>query len=201
MATLNIKVNNLDAVLKKVDNITKKFEAAAEQELNGWADQTATLAKLKSPVDEGHLAGSINANHVAKSGFNLTAGVTVAVNYAAYVEFGTKKFAAAYVSSLPQDWQTFAASYKGSAGGGSFEDFVMRLTRWVRLKGIGATYNIKTRRRDRIGRQTAQQTIEADAYAIALYIIRHGIKPHPFLFPSYVKTVAELKKNLKSLVK
>jgi len=124
--------------------------------------------------------------------------VVVGVDYGAYLEFGTRKFAARYVASLPADWKAFAATFKGP-GGGNFEEFVMRLTKWVLRKKIGATYNIKTRRRDRVGKQSAKTTAEADAYAIALYIIRNGIRAQPFLYPSAQKNTTILLENIKKI--
>ncbi len=196
MAVLNITVNGLDASIKSIDAAIKNIEKGVQAELNAWAIETSTLAKQYAPTDEGHLKGSIAAEFG-----QLKASVTVAVDYAAYIEFGTRKFAASYVGTLPQDWQSFAATYKGPAGGGSFEEFVMNIFKWVKRKGIGATNNINPQRRDRVGKQTADQTMEADAYAIALYIIRNGIKSHPYLYPAYQKTKPELIENIKSLLK
>jgi len=200
MAALNIQVNNLDAVLKKIDGVQSRFAGAAQNELNAWANETATLAKQKVPVDEGHLRGSINAN---LSNWNagatvLTAGVTVAVFYAAYVEFGTKTFAAPYVSILPADWQSFAAGFKGKGGGGSFMSFFYKILKWVQRKGFAAK---KTKSGKRSNSKSSIQEEYDVAYRITLTIMKKGMKAQPFLFPAYVKTVSELKKNLKNLVK
>ncbi len=194
MAVIRIKTKGIEAALAKFDKAAQKIEKGIQTELNAWAIETATLAKQYAPVDEGHLRGSIAAEFG-----KMKASVTVAVNYAAYVEFGTRRFAAAHVASLPQDWQSFAAQFKGK-GGGSFEEFIMRLVQWVKRKGIGATYNVQTKRRVRVGKQTAKQTMEADAYAIALHILRNGIRPHPFLYPAYQRTKPELIENIKKLL-
>ncbi len=173
MAVISFKFDGVDAAIKNIGSKIKQYENEIQDELNVWALETATLAKQYAPVHEGQLRGSINANFDGK----LKASVTVAVNYAAYIEFGTKKFGAAYVSTLPNDWATFASQYKGS-GGGSFEQFVKNITEWVRLKGI---------------------PIEA-AYPIARKILRDGIKPHPYLYPAFVKTKPELIENIKKVL-
>ena len=186
------KVIGTQTVLSAIKSSKDKAEKIIADELNAFGLKTVNDAKRNAPVDEGALRNSIG---YTKDRTSVT--ITVNVDYAAYLEFGTRSFAQAYVSSLPTEWQTFASQFKGG-GGGSFEEFVMRITQWVKRKGIGATYNIQTRRRDRVGKQTAAQTAEADAYAIALYIIRKGIRPHPYLIPAVEKNRIELIKQLKA---
>jgi len=181
--SFKIEVTNLKELQGKMQKMSEDAQRKLKDEMNRFADNTVTEAKRLAPVDEGLLRNSISANKVTAISKNMVVEVIVAADYAAYVEFGTRKFAAAYVATLPPEWQEFAAKYKGK-GGGTFEEFVMRLARWVKRKGIGATYDIKTRRRDRVGKQSAKTTMEADAYAIALHIMRNGIKPHPFLYPA-----------------
>lgn len=198
MAVLSFNIKGLDATLKGVDNKLKDVEQELQDELNAWASICSTEAKIRAPKDEGHLAGAINP----KFG-KLEASVTVAVFYAAYVEFGTKKKAAAYVSSLPSDWKTYAAQFRGK-GGGDYFDFLNNILDWVIRKGIAHRYSVKTQRKIgiKIGSGSSdEQRLEQTAYAIALSIIRHGVKPHPYLFPAYEHTINDLKKNLKTLFK
>lgn len=189
---LNIKINNVDVVLTNIKNISEKVEAEIGKELNAFGLSTVADAKRFAPVDEGVLRNSIGFK---KEKLKVT--ITVNVNYAAYLEFGTRRFAAAYVSSLPQDWQTFAATFKGK-GGGTMDEFIMRIFEWVKRKGIGATYNVQTHRRDKQGKQTADTTDYATAYAITMHILRNGIRPHPFLYPAYEKNRVELITNIKN---
>lgn len=154
-------------------------------------------AKRLAPVDESKLRNSITYAPV-KSKNQIKIDVIAATNYAAYIEFGTRGFAQKYVSSLPKEWKDFAARFKGK-GGGSFDEFVMRLTRWVRMKKIGATYDTKTRKRVRQGKQSAATTDAATAYAIALHIMRKGIRPQPFLYPAINKNLKKMRDELKKL--
>jgi hypothetical protein len=115
--------------------------------------------------------------------------IKVNANYAAYVEFGTGKYAAEYVPSLPTTWQDFAAKYKGQSGGGDFFSFVMAILDWIEKKGIKpttATYSIKSRRRTGNTAQKKEQDYQMAA-AIAYNILHNGIHPHPFLYPAYEK--------------
>lgn len=120
--------------------------------------------------------------------------IAVAANYAPFLEFGTRGFAAAYVATLPANWQAYAATFRGKTGG-SMEDFIMRLVEWVRHKGIAAQFSVKTRRRTGSRSQNATDDYAA-AYQIALSILRKGIKAQPFLYPSYEKNKIELLKRL-----
>lgn len=182
MSVLDIKITGLDNKLKFFDTFSKELQDDIGREVKAWANNTADDAVRRAPKNEGILRNSIKPSYTG-NGPVSTGKVTVGSDYGAYLEFGTKKFAAQYVSSLPPDWATFAATFKG-AGGGTFEELVMRITKWVKQKGIGATYSVKTHRRDRVGRQSAAVTDYATAYAIALKIVRYGIPAQPYLYPS-----------------
>ena len=177
---------------------TKRLLQEVEDAVNDFGQDTVNDAKRLAPVNEGFLRNAISYVPVKSGSSLIEVEIVVAADYAAYVEFGTRKFAAQYVATLPSEWQTFAAQFKGP-GGGSFDEFVMRLTRWVLKKGIGKTQNVTTRKTDRVGKQSAKTTAEADAYAIALYIMRNGIRPHPFLYPAVTKNKIELFKRIKAL--
>lgn len=173
---INIQMQGLDVAFANIDKKVKLFELDLIEELSEWAKQTSLRASQLAPTDEGHLKGAINPDYATKG--KLKASVTVAVNYAAYLEFGTKKYAAAYVSSLPADWQTFASEFRGGTGGG-FAEFVKRITEWVARKGID----------------------KEAAYPIALSILRNGIKPQPYLYPAVKENNKKLIDNLKNLFK
>ena len=195
MAGFTLKIEGLQAAiiaLKKVEgNTIKKLE----NELDGFATKVKNEAVRRAPLYDGQLKNSIGA--VRKG---LKVDVVAAKYYAAYVEFGTKKFAAAYVATLPPDWKAYAATFKGEKGkgGGSMDDFIKRMVEWVKKKGIGAAYDIKTRKRDKFG---AKKMSNADmdyntAYAIVIRILQNGIKAQPFLYPAFEIARKELVANL-----
>jgi HK97 gp10 family phage protein len=173
---MQIEVKGLDTLIKKFDKLAKDAKTEVQAELNDWADTTSENAKLlvrANSSDEGNLLRSINPNYG-----NGYASVTASAKYAAYIEFGTRKYAAGYVSSLPADWQTYAATFKGSTGG-TFEQFLLSIMGWVSRKGID----------------------KKAAYPIARKIMIDGIKPKPFLYPSVQKTLPVLRKNLRAIFK
>ena len=196
MAAISINIQGTDILMNSVNKKKEEIEEILNREFQVFGNNTTTLAKRLAPFDEGKLKGSIGYQTQ-----NLKVEITVGADYAAYLEFGTKSFAAIHVATLPLEWQVFAAQFKGRSGSGSFQDFVMRLTRWVLIKNIGATFNIKTKKQDKVGTQSKQTTAESIAYAIALSIIRNGIKPHPYFVPAVEKNKIILIENLKKALK
>lgn len=174
---MELQIKGIDALIKKMDRLANDVQKNVQAELNDWADQTAANAKMlvsSNSSDEGLLLRSINPNYG-----NGSASVTAATKYAAYIEFGTRKFAAAYVSSLPADWQTYAATFKGKTGG-TFEQFILSIKAWAARKGI---------------------TDKGHIYFIIKQIMRDGISPKPFMYPSVNKTLPILKQNLRAIFK
>lgn len=198
MSGLILKLNGVGEVLKKLSK--ENIEAKVNEELSRFGNAVRTDAIRLAPVNEGRLRSAI----FYQVG-NLQVTIGCNVDYAAYVEFGTRKFAAAYVASLPGDWQTFAAKFRGS-GGGTFEQFVMAIFEWVRKKGLRSTpkqgvqeddYNFgKLRKPRKVKKKNKENDQRSLAYAIALKILREGIKPQPFLFPAFEKNRASLNKRL-----
>lgn len=153
--------------------ITQEVKQIIQDELNGFGVDTVEDAKnfANSSVDRGFLHNQISFDPIPNQ---LAIDLISAAPYSAYIEFGTRGLAAAYVSSLPANWQQFAAQYKGGSGG-SFAEFLKRIMEWVKRKGID----------------------EAAAYPIAKKIMIEGIRPQPFLYPAIVKNVPLLIDNLK----
>jgi HK97 gp10 family phage protein len=177
MAAISIKFEGLDAAFKKLSAKGENIKEGISDELNAWALDTVTLAKNNCPVDEGFLRNSINANFSTPK--KLEAEITVGANYGAYIEFGTRGYAARYVSTLPKDWKELASSFKGGGGkNGSFKDYLIQILRWVKRKGID----------------------EKAAYPIAMAIIRKGIKPQPYLRPAVNATRKKLIDRIKKVI-
>lgn len=208
MSSFNINISGLDEVKNNIQKITQQAQTKVQNALNTFGVNTVADAKTNSPIDEGFLRNSITFDEKV-----LEVEVVVAANYAAYLEFGTRKFAAAYVNSLPAEWQKFAEQFRG-AGGGTFKELVARLTAWVHRKGLGSgfalgnkksigvagTFSIKTGKRT--GNQQTQESEDKQAaYVIALKILREGIRPQPFLFPAVEKNRIALLNELKEIFK
>jgi len=196
----SVRIEGLEKALARFD--IKKYEPQVQACFNNFGLRVELAAKQNAPVDEGHLKGAI-----FQEPSRLAVTVGCSVDYAAYLEFGTRKFAAQYVSSLPADWRQVAARAKGGRGG-SFEEMVLRITEWVRRKGLGngfagkigvtGTYSVKSRRRTGSKDIQAQQNRQA-AYAIALKILREGIPAQPYLYPAVNTNIPVLIKELNAI--
>ena len=202
---IKLEMKGLDAALKDVSRLAGEVEKRAQKALSNFGTNVEATAKELAPADEGRLRNSINADDA-----RLQTTITVAVDYAAYMEFGTRKFAAAYVGTLPADWQSYAATFKGK-GGGTFKEFLAALVEWVRKKGLGSgfvgnkgigvagTYSVKTRKRTG-NKATQQQQNESAAYVIALSILRKGVRPQPFLYPAVKIHSDDLQNEMKNII-
>lgn len=185
MDGLVIKIEGLDRTLKKLE--FDNYKLKIQQSFDKFGINAAAEAKQFAPVDEGDLRSAIYSESVP-----MGVSVGCAVNYAAYLEFGTRKFAAAYVASLPPTWQAYAAEFKGKGGGDYFE-FLNAILDWVIRKGIASRFSVKTQKKIEINLEKPStgkvgkddyDRLHDTAYAIALSILRKGIAPHPFLYPA-----------------
>jgi len=187
--SLTLTIGNLDKVLAELKAAPKDIDRIINNEFKAFGQDMENKAKLNAPVNEGKLRQSIS--HATT---NLAVKVAVNVDYAAFVEFGTKKFAAEWVATLPPDWQAFAATFKGK-GGGNFTQLFYRILQWVTIKGVAATHSVKTKKR--INSKANQQTEREVAYAITLSILKNGIHAQPYFYPAFNETKIDLIKNLK----
>jgi len=174
---MQLEVKGLDTLIKKMDKLAKVVQVEVQAELNDWADTTSQNAI--SLVSANSSDQSLLKNSIKPYYGQGSASVKVSAKYGAYVEFGTRKYAAAYVGSLPADWQTYAGTFKGSAGG-TFEQFVESLMAW--------------------GTRTGKMDPKY-AYVTALKILREGVKARPYIYPSVQKTLPILRKNLRAIFK
>lgn len=99
---------------KKAELQLRKVDAIMEQNI---AD-AAVAAKANLDVKYSDLASSISSVKKGELDYQLRADK----DYAAYVEFGTGKNAAAYVPSLEPEWRKLAESYKTTGDGKLEED-------------------------------------------------------------------------------
>ena len=173
---IKMTLKNGEALANKIKSMGKEVQNNVQAELNAWADDVATDAKqlvASNSSDEGGLLRSIYPIYG-----DMYSGVVASARYAAYIEFGTRKFAADRVAQLPDTWQQLAAQSKGSSGG-TFKELLESITAWCKRKGID----------------------EAAAYPIAKKILINGIRPRPFLYPSVNANTPDLMKRLQKLLK
>lgn len=170
MSSFKIELKGFKEVIEKLS--VDRYKKDINKALFKFGINVDRDAKQMAPTDEGQLKRSIFYDI---GDLEVTVGANV--DYAAFVEFGTRKFAAEYVSSLPPDWQTFAAQFRGGSGG-TFQELIMRIKEWAKRKGID----------------------DNAAYVIARKIVIDGKRPQPFLYPAVEKNRPQLLNEIQELI-
>jgi hypothetical protein len=186
-----------DEILKAIEELNaKSIIKTINEELGKFGNDIVSDAKenIKSngTSNNGALINSINWTQDKDLEIEVFAGAP----YAPYIEFGTKKFAGEYVSSLPKEWQDFASGYKKK--GGSFDELLMNITQWVKERGIAGTYSVKTKQRTG-SKKTQEEQDMAAAWPLAMKIARFGIPAQPYLYPAYVKNLKKFEDRIKEI--
>lgn len=202
--SITISIKGLDKLKQQLSGFKTKLEKELSVILDKNAQKVVTRAKQNAPVDEGILRNSISADLSNP----LEKHIVVNAPYAAFVEFGTGKYAAEYVGTLPDNWQAFASQFRGQKGSGTFYDLVIIIKEWLKRKGIDVfnreqqydpeSGNVihKSTRHSKGQREAAY---DQAAYFIARKIILDGVHARPYLFPAYASMVPELQQDLKQL--
>jgi HK97 gp10 family phage protein len=199
---LYIDTSGFARITDKLKGMEKEIREGVDQVLNANAIEIAKKAQDLAPVDIGGLRSSI----APETSQLLDKHITVNASYAAYVEFGTGSYAAAYVGSLPDNWRQFAMQFKGKGSGGSAYDLWQALIKWVHSHSqykegaVTGTHSEKTGRR-KGGKSRVQAEDEAIAYLIMRKILKKGIKKHPFLFPAYEQQRDKIEEDIKTVLK
>ena len=192
--SIYIDVSQFSKVSEKFKSLEKEIIEKIDSVLDANAEDIATKAKQLAPVDIGGLRNSISADHSKL----LEKKIAVNAFYGAYVEFGTGKYAAEYISTLPENWQSFALIFKGK-GKGDYFDFLNAILDWVKRKGLSDITNSYTGKK--VGGKAAKENLLVLAEAIAWAIIKNGTHPHPFLFPAYEAQRPKILEDLKKILK
>ena len=176
MAGFTFDIGNLSEVLKRFDTLDTKIQQEVKDEINASALNIQSGAKRLAPVNFGQLRNSIYLKEQkVEKGVVFTVGAKA--SYAPYVEFGTGGKV-----SIPAGFEELASGFKGKKAG-TFKDMVEALTLWVKRKGIGGGKD------------------KSIAYAIAISILRKGMRPQPFLIPAFQAEKPKLIKNILNVLK
>jgi HK97 gp10 family phage protein len=193
MSDITLEVTGINDLLKKYDKLSKTIQKEVKDAVNESALKIQSDAKKAAPVNLGSLRQSIYLKEsVAPDAFVYTVGV--AASYAPYVEFGTGGKV-----KIEPGYENYAQSFKGRKGG-SFKEMVMALAEWVAKKGIVGTYSIKTQRRTG-GKSTQSKQNLSAAYAIAISILKKGLRPQAFLIPAFEQEKKNLINKIENIFK
>lgn len=191
MATqFKIDIKGLDQLQKRLNNIPAKLKKEVGGEIADGARRINGKQLRLAPVDEGGIRQSTTIKKVNE----LEVELVSSKHYTPFMEFGTKRR-----TRIPAELQEYAKQFNLKGPNIGFEAFLRIITAWVRRKGIAGRFSVKTRRR--LGSKAdKQQEDEAAAYPIALSILRHGVKPHPFFFQPFIDEREAIVKNIKKVL-
>ena len=198
MDGITFRVEGLDKMIAALGKMSKKVEAQVVQEFNASALKIQSDAKKNVPVNLGTLRNSIQLTS-ATNGNKIIYTVGTSVSYAPYIEFGTPGTQSKENLKIPAGYEDFAMQFKGKSKG-KFKDMVLALAEWVTKQGIVASYSIKTQRRTGNKKNNAKKDLSA-AWAIAISIIRKGVRAHPYLIPAFEAEKINLRKKIKDIIR
>lgn len=138
----------------------------ARQITNKFSLDLSNKIKENAPVDRGRLRAATQMRQYISSDLGVVADVIVAVDYAAFIEYGT--------GPLGKQMNLFGGPLPDGyvhGSGGKFPPMKLILA-WVKRKGIGGQRG---------------ETPEQIAYLIARKIARVGIAAKPFVWPAYME--------------
>lgn len=94
---------------RRLNEMTEEVKQIIDNELYAFGLDTVAMAKNLAPVDEGTLRNLITFDKLPPPALGVE--IISAASYSAYVEYGTGKFAAAYVPTLPIELQEYARTF------------------------------------------------------------------------------------------
>jgi len=109
MIKLSIPPKEMRKVTEEIRKRKSVYEANLAKALFKGALDIESGAKMKAPVDTGRLRSSIQSKIDHE---DVSAEVTVNVDYAPYVEFGTGQYAREYLAGKPREMVDHAREFK-----------------------------------------------------------------------------------------
>lgn len=189
--TFKFEIKGLVQLEKRLKAVPAKIKKEVGAEIQDGGRRINAKQLRLVPVDEGGIKQSTDVKKVNELNIELTSSK----HYAPFMEFGTKRRV-----HIPAELTSYAAQFKQSGPKIGLEEFLKIITAWVHRKGIAGRYSTKTRRR--LGSATSKQSEDEQvAYPIALSILRHGVKPHPFFFQPFFDEKESIIKNVEKVLK
>jgi hypothetical protein len=194
MPSITLDIKGINETLAKFNKLESNVKSGIKNEVSASILNIYSDAKKLAPVNLGTLRKSMFKEEVSKSENEFMFTVGAKASYAPYVEFGTGGKV-----SIPSGYADYAMQFKNNKGG-KFIDMVKALAEWVAKKGITGTYSIKTQRRTG-GKSSQNKQNMSAAYAIAISILRKGLRPQPFLIPAFESEKPKLINRIENVIK
>ena len=176
---IKITVKGLENVIGDFKEKKSSIKKQVKDELVLTAYDIQAEAKMNVQANSSYMGNLANSIEIDTTN-DMEVSVFAKAEYAAFIEFGTRKFAEREVAKLPQSWQKEAARFKNKKSKDTFKDFVRKLTEWARV----------TKKID-----------PENAYNAAKRIMIEGIQARPYLYPAFNNNYPKLIKRLKEILK
>jgi len=186
---LKVDLIGFDKYIARLKAAPKQLQAEIAEEIKVSSLMFRDGAK-RDLANQGGDTGSLLNSITAKQLGIVEWEVTEEKFYAPFIEFGTKGKYRPYPGT-----EEFAAQFKGYKRG-TFPEFIEAIKKWVKRKGIGATYSVKTRKKNR---QT-KDDLDRIAFLIAMSILKKGIEPKPHFFKQVVPVKQHIEKQFKRIL-
>lgn len=163
------------AEMKRFQAQLKKFNEKKTKQLQDLTQlsgvKITSAAKSKAPRYQSRLINSIRP---IASKNRLSVRVNSNVEYAPFVEFGTKSKA-----QIPAELAEYASQFKGGTSKVfNWDDYYSDISKWCKKKGIP----------------------KEGWYPVAISILRDGIEAQPFLYPAFKAEKSKFINAIKQLI-
>lgn len=177
---VTVNVTGVQKLIADLQAISVEGERMANAVVGVIADKITAAQKISAPADLGTIRNNLGNIQLAPALREIFSNAPESP----YQEFGTGPQV-----NIPAEWSEAAAEFQGT-GGGSWADFILALTDWVKRHGLTGVYSVKTQRRNnRLSNTDADQQA---AWAIARSILKRGLAPQPFFYYNVEDGFAQL---------
>lgn len=185
MAVNSITLTGWKEFEKKALDMTKllpkEMNIAARTAAQTWEQ----LADRDAPIDFGGLRQGISSHKISDGNWEVVSSK----NYSAFMEWGTKSHV-----SVPADLTDYAMQFKGTGTGDYFE-FLNNILDWVKRHGLARITNSYTGKS-----RTSKNDLILVAQTIAFFIMKYGVRPHPFFFKQKPIAESQLLEDLEQMI-
>lgn len=187
---ITVATIGFDQYLNRIKTASKELQAEVAAEIKLGAEMYRDGAKrdlvANGTSNTSDLLNKINIEPVTLFEYNVKASSF----HAPFIEFGTK----GKYKPIPGT-EDIAAQFRVKMPG-TFDKLVENIKVWMKKRGVGVTYNIKTRRKTR---QTKDEKDKV-AFAIAMSIAKNGISPQPYFFKQITPVRNHVNKRIESIL-
>lgn len=185
MAVNTITLTGWKEFEQKALDMTKILPSEMNTAARHAAQTWEQLADRDAPIDFGGLRRGISSHKIGTANWEVVS----AKNYSAFMEWGTKTHV-----SVPAELSDYASQFRGTGTGDYFE-FLNNILDWVKRKGLARITNSYTGKS-----RTKKDDLILVAQTIAFFIMKYGVRPHPFFFQQKPIAEKQLLQDLEQMI-